>query len=199
MHLVANSEQCAERIRTLWRTRVGCDPSPRWTRRCYRLSPAGRRIFPGGRRLRSVQADRSGDRSLLGGWARDSSWSATGRMPGRLRRSAAGGNDICRQGERRRAARALRRMPGRDLSRRGGLRHRSLEAMASGKPVVAFARGGALETVSRNAGTETGVLFRNRPPRPFAAIRRMPGNARLIRRPPGPGGCDSTGRYTNGG
>jgi glycosyltransferase involved in cell wall biosynthesis len=34
-----------------------------------------------------------------------------------------------------------------------------LEAMASGKPVVAFARGGALETVLERADLRTGVLF----------------------------------------
>ena len=35
-----------------------------------------------------------------------------------------------------------------------------LEAMASGKPVVAFARGGALETVLEGVPARTGVLFR---------------------------------------
>jgi len=34
-----------------------------------------------------------------------------------------------------------------------------LEAMATGKPVVAFARGGALETVIDTPGLQTGVLF----------------------------------------
>ena len=35
-----------------------------------------------------------------------------------------------------------------------------LEAMASGKPVIALARGGALETVIESPGLTTGVLFR---------------------------------------
>ena len=35
-----------------------------------------------------------------------------------------------------------------------------LEAMASGKPVVAFARGGALETVLEGVPARTGELFR---------------------------------------
>lgn len=39
-----------------------------------------------------------------------------------------------------------------------------LEAMASGKPVVAFARGGALETVVQTAGLQTGVLFQEQSP-----------------------------------
>jgi glycosyltransferase involved in cell wall biosynthesis len=34
-----------------------------------------------------------------------------------------------------------------------------VEAMACGKPVVAYARGGALETVREEAGSRTGVLF----------------------------------------
>ncbi len=34
-----------------------------------------------------------------------------------------------------------------------------LEAMASGKPVIAFAKGGALETVIRSGSLRTGVLF----------------------------------------
>ncbi len=34
-----------------------------------------------------------------------------------------------------------------------------LEAMASGKPVIAFGRGGALETVKSDPGQSTGVLF----------------------------------------
>ncbi len=34
-----------------------------------------------------------------------------------------------------------------------------VEAMAHGKPVIAFAKGGALETVSEAPGMETGVLF----------------------------------------
>jgi len=35
-----------------------------------------------------------------------------------------------------------------------------VEAMASGKPVIAFAKGGALETVRESSGLRTGVLFR---------------------------------------
>jgi glycosyltransferase involved in cell wall biosynthesis len=35
-----------------------------------------------------------------------------------------------------------------------------VEAMASGKPVIAYAKGGALETVVDTAGLKTGVLFR---------------------------------------
>ena len=36
-----------------------------------------------------------------------------------------------------------------------------LEAMATGKPVVAYARGGALETVIQSAAVRTGVLFKH--------------------------------------
>ena len=34
-----------------------------------------------------------------------------------------------------------------------------VEAMAYGKPVIAYAKGGALETVSETGGSETGILF----------------------------------------
>lgn len=48
-----------------------------------------------------------------------------------------------------------------------------LEAMASGKPVVAFARGGALETVIDSGGEGTGVLFNEQTTTALsAAIRR---------------------------
>ena len=39
-----------------------------------------------------------------------------------------------------------------------------VEAMAHGKPVIAFAKGGALETVRETPGSETGVLFSEQSP-----------------------------------
>lgn len=49
-----------------------------------------------------------------------------------------------------------------------------LEAMASGKPVVAFARGGALETVLETKSPTTGVLFPEQTVESLiAAIRRL--------------------------
>jgi glycosyltransferase involved in cell wall biosynthesis len=48
-----------------------------------------------------------------------------------------------------------------------------LEAMATGKPVVAFARGGALETVRDREGDRTGILFAEQTvPSMAGAIRR---------------------------
>lgn len=49
-----------------------------------------------------------------------------------------------------------------------------LEAMASGKPVVAFAKGGALETVVEEGAEPTGVFFREQTPDALAdALQRV--------------------------
>ncbi len=72
----------------------------------------------------------------------------------------------------------------------------SVEAQAAGKPVVAFAAGGALETVEEGV---TGVFFREPSVEALIeAVRRADALARARKRsPPGPGG--SRGRRFGSG
>jgi hypothetical protein len=105
---------------------------------------------------RAVQADRGGDRRVraLGAPLR-----IVGDGPGAPRLERARGRRTWRftgPAQRRGRARLYRRALAVLLPGRGGLRHRAVEAQACGRPVVALARGGALETV---VDGETGVLF----------------------------------------